>query len=122
MREHISRGEPPGNCAEAVVHSLLQLPNAPEVLPEETRYMVQKLYDGYYAFECLTERDWNEAICGICGTCPVFESADGNCKNCTPINQHTVWCMMYICYLLLRVTHINKCVAVSTGLGHSLVY
>ena len=90
MREHICRGEPPGNCAKAVVHSLLQLPDAPKVLPEEARYMEQKLYDGYYAFECLTDRDWNEAICGICGVCPVFESADGNCKNCTPVNQHTV--------------------------------
>ena len=90
MREHICRGEPPGNCAKAVVHSLLQLPDAPKVMPEEARYMEQKLYDGYYVFECLTDRDWNEAICGICGVSPVFESADGNCKNCTPVNQHTV--------------------------------
>ena len=90
MREHISRGEPPGNCAGAVVNSLLQMPSAPTLTPEQLKYVVQKLYAGYYAFECLTDRDWNEAICGICGICPVFESADGNCKNCTTIDKNTV--------------------------------
>ena len=90
MREHISKGEPPGNSAEAVVKSLLALPDAPKLKSDEARYIVQKLYDGYYAFECITERNWNDAICGICGNCPVFESADGNCKNCSPINPHKV--------------------------------
>ena len=37
------------------------------------------------AFEVLTERDWDSAICGICGVCPIFESGDGNAKNCTPL-------------------------------------
>ena len=35
-------------------------------------------------------RDWDEAVCGICGICPVFESADGNCKSCSPINSQKV--------------------------------
>ena len=38
----------------------------------------------------LSEREWDEAICGICGVCPLFESADGNCKNCTPISKDRV--------------------------------
>ena len=38
-------------------------------------------------FECLTMRDWDEAVCGIR---PIFESADGNCKNCSPINNQKV--------------------------------
>lgn len=90
MREHISKGEPPGNSAEAVVKSLLALPDAPKVKSDEARYIVQKLYDGYYAFECIAERNWNDAICGICGNCPVFEGADGNCKNCSPISLQKV--------------------------------
>lgn len=57
---------------------------------EELRYLEQKLYDGYYAFEAMTERDWNETICGICGVAPVFESGDGNCKNCTPLKKSQV--------------------------------
>ena len=90
MREHIKRGEPPGNTANAVVLALLGLPSAPRLTPGETRYLTEKLYDGYFGFEVLTERDWNSAICGICGVCPVFESGDGNAKNCTPLTSEMV--------------------------------
>ena len=41
---------------------------------EEIRYLEQKLYDGYYAFEAMTERDWNETICGTCGVAPVLRA------------------------------------------------
>ena len=85
MQEHIRRGEPPGNTASAVIMALLDLPSAPVLTPEETRYLTGKLYDGYFAFEVLTKRDWDSAICGICGVCPIFESGDGNAKNCTPL-------------------------------------
>ena len=90
MREHIRKGEPPGNTANAVIVSLLNLPLAPALSPGETRYLAEKLYDGYFAFEVLTERHWNSSICGICGVCPVFESGDGNAKNCTPLTDEMV--------------------------------
>lgn len=90
MREHIKRGEPPGNTASAVILAQLDLPSAPKMTPGETRYLVEKLYDGYFAFEVLTLRDWNAAICGICGVAPLFESGDGNAKNCTPLSSTTV--------------------------------
>ena len=73
MREHVERGEPPGNTANAVILAKLDLPSAPSLTPGETRYLTEKLYDGYFAFEVLTERDWNSAICGICGVCPIFK-------------------------------------------------
>ncbi len=50
----------------------------------------EKVYGGYFAFETLTERDWNEGICGVCGVCPLFKSGDGNCKNCTPVTKDMV--------------------------------
>ena len=90
MREHIRRGEPPGNTASAVILALLDLPSAPLLTPEETRYLTDKLYDGYFVFEVLTQRDWDSAICGICGVCPIFESGDGNAKNCTPLVEKMV--------------------------------
>ena len=90
MREHIQKGEPPGNCAEAEVHSRLQIPHAPDLPEEQVRYLVEKLYDGFFAFEALTDRDWDSGVCGICGICPLFESGDGNCKNCTPLTVGTV--------------------------------
>ena len=85
MQEHIRRGEPPGSTASAVIVALLDLPSAPVLTPEEMRYLTGKLYDGYFAFEVLTERDWDCAICGICGVCRIFESGNGNAKNCTPL-------------------------------------
>ena len=90
MREHVRRGEPPGNTANAVILAKLDLPSAPSITPGETRYLIEKLYDGYFAFEVLTDRDWNSAICGICGVCPIFESGDGNAKNCTPLSAEMV--------------------------------
>lgn len=99
MREHVRRGEPPGNSANAMIMSALDLPSAPKLTPGESRYLMEKLYNGYFAFEVLTQRDWNSAICGICGVCPIFESGDGNAKNCTPLSDRIVIRLL----LLLRV-------------------
>ena len=88
--KHVQKGEPPGNCAEAVFRSTLKMPNAPQLPEEQVRYLVEKLYDGFFAFEALTDRDWDLGICGICGICPLFENGDGNCKNCTPVTNSMV--------------------------------
>ena len=96
MREHVKKGEPPGNTANAIVIiSLLNLPSSPKLTIGERRYLTEKLYDGYFAFEVLTDRDWNSAICGICGVCPLLESGDGNVKNCTPLTKEMVRCYRY---------------------------
>lgn len=104
MREHVKRGEPPGNFAAATLQSSLHLPHAPHLDDNEKRYLEQKLYDCYFAFECLTERKWDNAICGICGICPVFQSGDGNCKNCTPINGKVVLVMLLQCAVLFKTS------------------
>ena len=95
-REYIKRGEPPGNTANAVVLASLDLPSAPKLTQGESRYLAEKLYDGYFAFEVITDRDWNSAICGICGVCPLVESGDGNAKNCTPLSVQTVTINFYL--------------------------
>ena len=41
MREHVQKGEPPGNCAEAVFRSTLKMPNAPQLPEEQVRYLVE---------------------------------------------------------------------------------
>ena len=43
---------------------------------------------GYFAFEALSEHNWDSGVCGICGIAPVFESADGNAKNCKKIGEY----------------------------------
>ena len=61
-----------------------------EMTSEEKQYLADKLYDGYFSFEASTDQDWNNSICGVCGVAPVFESGDGNCKNCTPLKSGKV--------------------------------
>uniref|UniRef100_A0A8C2A970 HMG box domain containing 3 n=1 Tax=Cyprinus carpio TaxID=7962 RepID=A0A8C2A970_CYPCA len=43
---------------------------------------VQDLFcSGYWAFECLTVRDYNDMICGVCGIAPKLEIAQRNSSN-----------------------------------------
>lgn len=39
------------------------------------------LLSGYWAFECLTVRDYNDMICGICGVAPKLEVAQRYSNN-----------------------------------------
>ncbi len=43
--------------------------------PEEVSQIQELLLSGYFAFECLTVRDYNDMICGICGVAPKLEIA-----------------------------------------------
>ncbi|KAM9741161.1 HMG domain-containing protein 3 isoform 1-T3 [Menidia menidia] len=42
---------------------------------EESSKIHELLLSGYWAFECLTVRDYNDMICGICGIAPKVEIA-----------------------------------------------
>ena len=88
MRFHVQKGEPSGNCAHAIVDTAcLGSQTTLCITSEEKRYLEEKLYDGYFAFEASTVRDWDD---GICGVAPVFQSGDGNSKNCTPLKRNQV--------------------------------
>ena len=92
MRNHIQQGEPIHNCCHAVFESTAKLSRDVIQLTQQLqRYLETKLYDGYFSFEALTNRDWNQAVCGVCGIAPVFESGDGNAKNCTPLRKGQVY-------------------------------
>ena len=65
MREHIKRGEPPGNTAGAVILALLDLPSAQVLTPEETRYLTNSMM--VISRLKSSHRDWDSTICGICG-------------------------------------------------------
>lgn len=43
--------------------------------PDELSKIRELLLSGYWAFECLTVRDYNDMICGICGVAPKLEMA-----------------------------------------------
>ena len=45
------------------------------------------LYNGFYCFEAITERDLDDGICGICGVIGELYLGDGNQKNCCSIKN-----------------------------------
>lgn len=49
--------------------------------PEELCQIQELLLSGYWAFECLTVRDYNDMICGICGVTPKLEIAQRYSSN-----------------------------------------
>lgn len=69
MRSHIQQGEPVHNCAHSVIQGSTYSCGVKIPLNEqELWYLERILYNGYFAFEALTRRDWNHSICGICGS------------------------------------------------------
>lgn len=48
---------------------------------EELNQLQELLCNGYWAFECLTIRDYNDMICGICGVAPKVEMAQRSEEN-----------------------------------------
>lgn len=63
--------------------SLVTLAVLPEktLTSEELNQLQDLLCNGYWAFECLTVRDYNDMICGICGVAPKVEMAQRNEEN-----------------------------------------
>lgn len=48
---------------------------------EEVNQLEELLCNGYWAFECLTVRDYNDMICGVCGIAPKVEIAQRNVES-----------------------------------------
>lgn len=48
---------------------------------EEFSHILELFLSGYWAFECLTVRDYNDMICGICGVAPKVEMAQRYSNN-----------------------------------------
>ncbi|XP_026186675.1 HMG domain-containing protein 3 [Mastacembelus armatus] len=74
IRASIKLGHPP---FQAAMTALDHIPNHPvhSLSPEEFSQIQELLLSGYWAFECLTVRDYNDMICGICGVAPKLEIA-----------------------------------------------
>ncbi|XP_051506473.1 HMG domain-containing protein 3 [Myxocyprinus asiaticus] len=78
MRHQIRQGDGPADAALNIIkHTLTDC-----VLSCEQMSSVQDLFcSGYWAFECLTVRDYNDMICGVCGIAPKLEIAQRNTNN-----------------------------------------
>ncbi|XP_044061333.1 HMG domain-containing protein 3 isoform X2 [Siniperca chuatsi] len=80
IRASIKLGQTPSQAARTILD---HIPNHPvhALSPEELSQIQELLLSGYWAFECLTVRDYNDMICGICGVAPKLEIAERYTSN-----------------------------------------
>ncbi|XP_041654127.1 HMG domain-containing protein 3 [Cheilinus undulatus] len=80
IRASIKLGKPPSEAAKTILD---HIPNHPvhTMSPEELSQIQELFLSGYWAFECLTVRDYNDMICGICGVAPKLEIAQRYMNN-----------------------------------------
>uniref|UniRef100_A0A8C0XG70 HMG box domain-containing protein n=1 Tax=Castor canadensis TaxID=51338 RepID=A0A8C0XG70_CASCN len=80
IRNQIKLGEDPRVSVSVVLKSV-QEQTEKTLTSEELSQLQELLCNGYWAFECLTVRDYNDMICGICGVAPKVEMAQRNEEN-----------------------------------------
>ncbi|XP_044883351.1 HMG domain-containing protein 3 isoform X3 [Mauremys mutica] len=80
FRNHIKLGEDPKVAVGSILESV-QEQTEKTLSPEELSQLQELLCSGYWAFECLTVRDYNDMICGVCGIAPKIEIAQRNAEN-----------------------------------------
>ncbi|XP_045885983.1 HMG domain-containing protein 3 [Micropterus dolomieu] len=80
IRASIRLGQTPSQAAKTMLD---HVPNHPvhSLSAEELSQIHELLLSGYWAFECLTVRDYNDMICGICGIAPKLEIAERHTSN-----------------------------------------
>ncbi|NXF03835.1 HMGX3 protein, partial [Smithornis capensis] len=80
IRNHIKVGEDPRVAVSNILDSVQEQTDK-SLSPDEQVQLQELLCNGYWAFECLTVRDYNDMICGICGITPKVEIAQRNVEN-----------------------------------------
>ncbi|XP_036737439.2 HMG domain-containing protein 3 isoform X5 [Manis pentadactyla] len=80
IRNQIKLGEDPRMSISTVLKSVQEQTEKTLTL-EELNQLQELLCNGYWAFECLTVRDYNDMICGICGVAPKVEMAQRSEEN-----------------------------------------
>uniref|UniRef100_A0A8C4STY1 HMG-box containing 3 n=1 Tax=Erpetoichthys calabaricus TaxID=27687 RepID=A0A8C4STY1_ERPCA len=77
IRNEIKLGRNPKEAALYILDTLQSQP-VKKLNQSELCQVQELLYSGYWAFECLTVRDYNDMICGVCGIAPKVEIAQRN--------------------------------------------
>ncbi|XP_069026966.1 HMG domain-containing protein 3 [Embiotoca jacksoni] len=80
IRANIKLGQSPSQATRTVLGHVLNHP-VHALSPDESSQIQELLLSGYWAFECLTVRDYNDMICGICGIAPKMEIAQRYTNN-----------------------------------------
>ncbi|XP_010895127.2 HMG domain-containing protein 3 isoform X2 [Esox lucius] len=80
IRGQLSLGQHPDQAVRTILDHLHNHP-VHTLSPEEVANVQELLVTGYWAFECLTVRDYNDMICGVCGIAPKMEIAQRYTNN-----------------------------------------
>ncbi|XP_034258443.1 HMG domain-containing protein 3 isoform X1 [Pantherophis guttatus] len=80
IRNHIKLGEDPKVTISKILETV-QEHTERNLSTEEVNQLEELLCNGYWAFECLTVRDYNDMICGVCGIAPKVEIAQRNAES-----------------------------------------
>ncbi|KAG9346717.1 hypothetical protein JZ751_007031 [Albula glossodonta] len=80
IRNQIRLGHDPTEAALTILKSVENQP-VHALDSKELSHIQELLCSGYWAFECLTVRDYNDMICGVCGIAPKVEIAQRNSNN-----------------------------------------
>ncbi|XP_055014850.1 HMG domain-containing protein 3 isoform X2 [Boleophthalmus pectinirostris] len=90
IRACIKNGQPPAQVFETLLNHVSNHP-IHTLTPEESGQVQELLQSGYWAFECLTVRDYNDMICGICGMAPKIEIAQRQNNLLSLKNVEFIW-------------------------------
>ncbi|XP_067852199.1 HMG domain-containing protein 3 [Heptranchias perlo] len=80
IRNHIKLGEDPRDVTTPILDSVQKFTEK-TLSEEQLNHLQELLWNGYWAFESLTIRDYNDMICGICGVAPKLEVAQRSPEN-----------------------------------------
>ncbi|XP_068755676.1 HMG domain-containing protein 3-like isoform X4 [Montipora capricornis] len=85
-RHLFRRGVPLSTAIEGKLEAMKERTQEPPG-GNELKNLGNLLYNGFYCFEAITERNLDDVICGICGTIGELYLGDGNEKNCCSISE-----------------------------------
>ncbi|KAL0974035.1 hypothetical protein UPYG_G00214540 [Umbra pygmaea] len=80
IRSQLRLGQHPNQAVRTILEHLHNHP-VYTLTPQEIGHIQELLLIGYWAFECLTVRDYNDMICGVCGIAPKIEIAQRYTEN-----------------------------------------
>ncbi|KAJ8337580.1 hypothetical protein SKAU_G00365460 [Synaphobranchus kaupii] len=91
IRNQIRLGNDPTQAALTILKSVQNQP-VHALSSSELSNIQELLCSGYWAFESLTARDYNDMICGVCGIAPKVEIARRNAGNALQLkNVEFTW-------------------------------
>ncbi|XP_063048969.1 HMG domain-containing protein 3 [Engraulis encrasicolus] len=97
LRSRLKSGRNPNAAALDILHNIQNQPVS-ILSGAELGELLSLLLAGYWAYESLTLRDYNDMICGVCGVAPRVEIAQRNTTNTLTLrNVEFTWPEYSVC-------------------------